>query len=275
VGGCLTAFGNPPIFLGVVMGIPPWWVLRHCWPMWSVGVMFLLTVFYLVDRRQFRGVPSPVFLSGRGGVDGRPNLFFLAVILAAVFIKRPAFLSEGLMLGAALASWFSTKKTVHEANQFDFQPIREVGILFLGIFATIMPALDWLQARAPILLGDQPSPGVMFWGSGILSSFLDNAPTYLSFLAALFGTQGQALGHPVEMAGLLSQATLSRDLAALSIGAVFFGGCTYIGNAPNLMVKAIAEKQGVPLPGFLGYIFKWAVPVMLPLLTMIWMIFFH
>jgi Na+/H+ antiporter NhaD/arsenite permease-like protein len=104
---------------------------------------------------------------------------------------------------------------------------------------------------------------------------LDNAPTYLIFLSALFGTHGQALGHPVEMARILDAGQLTRSLAALSVGAVFFGGCTYIGNAPNFMVKAIAERRGLVLPGFLGYIFKWTIPVMLPLLIVVWLIFFR
>jgi Na+/H+ antiporter NhaD/arsenite permease-like protein len=275
VGGCLTAFGNPPLFLGCLMGIPVWWVAEHCWPMWLCGVGFLLAVFYFVDRHHFRCAPVKAILSGRWGVDGLWNLAFLGVILAAVFVERPLFLSEGLMFASATASYVTTARSVHEANHFDFHPIIEVAVLFLGIFITMMPALDWLQTHARTVLGAEPSPGLVFWGSGILSSLLDNAPTYLSFLGALFGTQGQALGHPAEMARLLGHEPLKRAVAALSVGAVFFGGCTYIGNGPNFMVKAIAGRQQAPLPGFLGYIFKWAVPVMLPLLIMIWLIFFR
>jgi Na+/H+ antiporter NhaD/arsenite permease-like protein len=277
VGGCLTAFGNPPLYLGCLMGVPFWWVAEHCWPMWLCGVAFLLVVFYFVDRRSCRLAPPlpPPGSPGVWRVEGLWNLFFLAVILAAVFASRPLFLREGLMLAAAVASYFSTAQWVHKANRFDFHPIREVAVLFLGIFATMMPALDWLQANARAVLGADPSPVLVYWASGTLSSVLDNAPTYLSFLTALFGTQGQTLGHPVEMDRILAQGPLNHSLAALSIAAVFFGGCTYIGNGPNFMVKAIAERQRLPLPSFMGYIFKWTMPVMLPLLVIVWLIFFR
>ena len=276
-GGCLTAFGNPPLFLGCLMGVPLWWVAQHCWPMWLCGVGALLAVFYFVDRRDFRRAPAPApsLPAQPLRVEGLWNLVFLAVILGAVFVSRPLFLREGLMLAAAVASYFTTGKAVHQANQFDFHPLREVAVLFLGIFATMMPALDWLQTHARSVLGADPSPGLIYWSSGALSSLLDNAPTYLSFLSALFGTQGQALGHPAEMARILAGGHLNASLAALSVAAVFFGGCTYLGNGPNFMVKAIAERQHVPLPGFLGYILKWTLPVMLPVLILVWLIFFR
>jgi Na+/H+ antiporter NhaD/arsenite permease-like protein len=231
-----------------------------------------------VDRRSCRLAPAPPAFDKSNRfwrVEGLANLPLLAVILAAVFVSRPLFLREGLMFAAAIASYFTTGKLVHKANHFDFHPIREVAVLFLGIFATMMPALDWLQTNARTVLGADPSPTLVYWTSGTLSSVLDNAPTYLSFLSALFGTQGQTIGHPVEMKRMLAQGHLSHSLAALSIAAVFFGGCTYIGNGPNFMVKAIAEQRGLRLPSFLGYIFKWTLPVMLPLLVLVWLIFFR
>jgi len=275
-GGCLAPLGNPPLFLGYLMGVPFWWVAEHCWPMWLCGTGFLLAAFYFVDCWHYRRdrAPSPPSHE-QWGVVGLWNLAFLAVILAAVFVARPLFLREGLMLAAAAASWFTTRKTVHEANQFDFHPLLEVAVLFLGIFATMMPALDWLQSHARTALGANPSPALFYWGSGTLSSLLDNAPTYLSFFSAWLGAQGQPLGQADQVARLLAGGHSEAALAALSVGAVFFGGCTYIGNGPNFMVKAIAERQGVPLPGFLGYIIKWTVPVMLPLLILIWLIFFR
>jgi len=179
------------------------------------------------------------------------------------------------MLAAAAASWLTTRKTVHEANQFDFHPIVEVAVLFLGIFATMMPALDWLQNHARTALGANPSPGLFYWGSGTLSSLLDNAPTYLSFFSAWLGAQGQTMGQPENVARILAGGQAQAALTALSVASVFFGGGTYIGNGPNFMVKAIAERQGVALPGFLGYIVKWTMPVLLPLLIMMWLIFFR
>jgi Na+/H+ antiporter NhaD/arsenite permease-like protein len=276
-GGCLAPFGNPPLFLGYQMGVPFWWVLEHCWPMWCCGVGFLLAVFYWVDRRHYRRAPAPppARLPEEWRVEGLWNLVFLAVILGSVFISQPLFLREGLMLAAAAASWFTTRKTVHEANQFDFHPMVEVAVLFLGIFATMMPALDWLQSNARAALGANPPPALFYWGSGTLSSLLDNAPTYLSFFSAWLGLQGLALGEPDKVAQILAGGHAQPALTALSVASVFFGGCTYIGNAPNFMVKAMAGRQGVALPGFLGYVIKWTVPILLPLLIMMWLIFFR
>lgn len=192
VGGCLTPIGDPPLFLGYLYGIPFWWIAEKCWPMWLTGVGVLLAMFYAVDRWNFTRAPRAVRAEETAHetwrFDGLANLFFLAVILGAVFINKPVFLREALMLGAALGSYFTTQQEVHEANHFNFHPIREVAILFVGIFATMMPALDWLASHAGALLGPAPAAGLFYWGAGTLSSVLDNAPTYLSFLSAVLGT---------------------------------------------------------------------------------------
>jgi Na+/H+ antiporter NhaD/arsenite permease-like protein len=177
-------------------------------------------------------------------------------------------LREGLMLAAGLGSYFLTPRKIHTANDFNFHPIQEVAILFIGIFLTMMPALDWLNTHAKDLLGQNPAPGMFFWGTGILSAFLDNAPTYLGFLSALFGISGTD-----HMDGLLAQHALS--VLAISIGAVFFGAATYIGNGPNFMVKAVADQNRVPTPGFLAFLFQFTLPILLPVLLMVWLIFFH
>jgi Na+/H+ antiporter NhaD/arsenite permease-like protein len=328
VGGCLTPIGDPPLFLGHLKGIPFWWVAEHCWPMWAVGLGVLLAMFLGVDLLNFHKAPKPVraaHVAPEDGfaVDGLPNVFFLAVILGAVlFANDPPFLREALMLGAAAGSYFTTQKRVHAENQFNFHPVQEVAILFIGIFATMMPALDWLAANAKEL--GSPTPAFFYWGSGILSSVLDNAPTYLSFLSAIFGafvdpdvvqqvqhlvqTGGADLAtfvhgehaeevrntfaalqhyHPerlaaktasveeIEVAFLLGNAAFNKFILAISVGAVFFGANTYIGNGPNFMVKAIADQQGAKTPTFLGYIGKFTVPFMLPMLGIIWLIFFR
>ena len=190
VGGCLTPIGDPPLFLGYLKGIPFWWVAEHCWPMWALGVGLLLAMFYAVDVLNYRRAPKPVRervaeAPEQWRIEGLWNLVFLLLILVAVFINHPLFLREGIMLAAALGSWFTTRKHIHEANHFDFHPIQEVAILFIGIFATMMPALDWLQNNAARL--GTPTPGLFYWACGFLSSMLDNAPTYLSFLSAAFG----------------------------------------------------------------------------------------
>ena len=307
VGGCLTPIGDPPLFLGYLNGIPFWWVAEHCWPMWAVGVGFLLALFYILDAIHCHRAPKDsrarlVNPSEPWRFDGLWNLAYLLVILGAVFLVRPRFLREALMAAAAAASWFTTKKQVHEANHFDFHPLQEVAILFLGIFATMMPALDWLQNHAGQLAA--PTPACFYWGSGILSSLLDNAPTYLSFLSAAFGLfinpelvhkvqfliqhhggdlagiagpHAEAVGHtlealqkyhPAALAGgrvgreeietavLLSQGRLNQCLLAISIGSVFFGAATYLGNGPNFMVKSIAAREQVPHAGICGLYFQ-------------------
>lgn len=325
VGGCLTPIGDPPLFLGYLKGVPFWWVAEHCWPMWATGLAILLAMFFIVDSFNFKLAPENVRQRETAHetwrFDGLGNLGFLAVILVAVFLDKPVFLREALMLGAAVGSYFTTRKPIHEANHFNFHPIQEVAILFIGIFATMMPALDWLQLNAA-KLGD-PTPGFFYWGSGVLSSLLDNAPTYLSFLSAIFGANldQQLIAHiqqlihthganvltamsaepetvqrtlttlaryhggllasgnvdleHIEIAFLIGNAAFNNFILAISVGAVFFGANTYIGNGPNFMVKSIADQQKVNTPGFIGFIFKYTLPYMLPMLVIVWWIFFR
>jgi Na+/H+ antiporter NhaD/arsenite permease-like protein len=272
VGGCLTPIGDPPLFLGYLQGVPFWWVTENCWPMWLLGVGLLLAIFYFVDQRNFLRTPRAALEEKPAAktwkIEGLPNLFFLAVILAAVFVEKPPLLREGLMLAAAAGSYFTTKKSVHAANQFNFHPVQEVAILFAGLFTTMMPALDWLDHGSQSLLGQNPSPAIFYGGAGLLSSALDNAPTYLGFLTALHGTAGTENIHPL-LAGH------ARHLLAISIASVFFGAATYIGKGPNFMVKAIAEQNGVPVPSFMEFILKYSLPFLLPVLVIIWLIFFH
>jgi len=275
VGGCLTPIGDPPLFLGYLKGVPFWWVAEHCLPMWATGVGILLVMFYVVDTLNFRKAPKQVqeFETAqleRWRFQGLANLFFLGVILGAVFVSHPPFLREALMIAAAAGSYFTTQKCVHESNNFNFHPIKEVAILFIGIFGTMIPALDWLQHNASQLMGSVPHPAVFYWGSGALSSVLDNAPTYLAFFSAI---AGPVPGH--EIAAQLSDPTLSTYILAISIGAVFFGANTYIGNGPNFMVKAIADEQKVRTPSFLDFIWRFTLPFMLPMLLIVWWIFFR
>ena len=326
VGGCLTPIGDPPLFLGYLIGIPFWWVAEHCWPMWTAGIGLLLAVFYVVDRRNYLKAPREVRErlaepADTWRFDGLANLAFLGIILGAVFIKQPPFLREAIMVAAAVGSYYTTRPAVHAANEFNFHPIQEVAILFIGIFATMMPALDWLQANAGEF--GRATPGLFYWASGALSSVLDNAPTYLSFLSAATGlfaspelVQGvqaalaQGLADPAALAGphaaeiqgalgalqryfpvefaartvpvehikvalLIGVPAHSLFVVAVSVGAVFFGACTYIGNGPNFMVKAIAEHQKARVPTFLGYVFQFTLPFLLPVLAVVWWVFFR
>ena len=278
VGGCLTPIGDPPLFLGFLKGVPFWWCAATCWPVWCVGVGFLLALFYCLDaascRRAREGIRGQPVATDGWRFDGLWNLGFLLIILGAVFIHHSLFLREDIMLVAAGASYFTTRKEVHAANHFHFHPLQEVAILFVGIFATMMPALDWLQAHAAGLAS--PSPALFYWGAGTLSSILDNAPTYMCFFSAAVGlTGGHAGGSSADVVNMLGPGQFHEYLRAISVGAVFFGANTYIGNGPNFMVKSIAERQQVRTPGFMEFIFRYAVPCMGPMLVLIWLLFFR
>jgi Na+/H+ antiporter NhaD/arsenite permease-like protein len=274
VGGCLTPIGDPPLFLGYLKGVPFWWVLQKCWPAWAVCVFLLVLAFYIIDQGNFLRAPRRVreaqTESETWRMSGGMNLIFLGLILGAVFLRQPPGLSEALMVLAAAGSYWTTPKSVHEANDFNFGPIREVAWLFLGIFATMVPALDYLQLHAREL--GLSSPMQFYWLAGSLSSVLDNAPTYLAFLAAAMGLQGLNLDNPEHILQLA--ATQEVQLVAISLGAVFFGAMTYIGNGPNFMVKAIAEQAQVKTPDFLSYVFKYAAPILLPILGVVGFLFF-
>jgi len=281
VGGCLTPVGDPPLFLGYLMGVPFWWTTWRCLPAWCAGVGMLLIMFYFVDSKNFRRAPKAVreeeTASEHWRFDGLSNLFFLGVILASTAVKNPIFLREALMVAAALGSWFTTKKQVHESNHFHMDPVKEVAILFIGIFGTMMPALDWLQANASQL--QAATPGFFYFGSGALSSVLDNAPTYLCFLKAVFGrfvapNMHGPLTDQAQVAYIIADPKLCAYLLAVSVGSVFFGANTYIGNGPNFMVKAIADHQKVHTPAFLDYIWKYTLPFMIPMLLVVWLAFF-
>lgn len=274
VGGCLTPIGDPPLFLGYLKGVPFWWVLQKCWAAWAIVVFGLIGVFAVFDHRNFLRAPKPVrereTSDGNWTIDGWLNAGFLALILGAVFVKRPAGLSEFLMIAAAAGSWFATPKRIHESNQFTFHPIREVAWLFAGIFATMVPALDYLEIHAAEF--GLNSEMKFFWLTGLLSGALDNAPTYLTFLAAAMGLHDLSLNNSEHVRQFVTEHDL--QLIAISLAAVFFGAMTYIGNGPNFMVKSIAEHAKVKTPSFFAYLFKYAVPILLPIMFLIALLFF-
>ena len=274
VGGCLTPIGDPPLFLGYLRGVPFWWTLEKCWPAWLVAVLGLIGTFYAFDARNFLRAPKPVrdkeTAHETWKVDGLHNLAFLGLILGAVFLRNPPGLSEALMVAAAVGSYFTTPKPVHEANDFTFAPVKEVAWLFVGIFATMVPALDYLGTHAGAL--GLNSAMKFYWFTGALSGVLDNAPTYLTFLAAAMGREGLSLSQPAEVGTFVVQH--GHELVAISLGAVFFGAMTYIGNGPNFMVKSIADAAKVNTPSFGEYFFRYALPILVPLLALIALLFF-
>jgi Na+/H+ antiporter NhaD/arsenite permease-like protein len=291
-GGSLTPLGDPPLFLGFLKGVDFFWTVRHIFPETLFLVGLLLALFYALDswyyHRREELLPSdPTPDAVPLGFDGARNFWLLAVIVGLVllsgFWKSPVEFNvagtpvglPGLVrdIGLIAVIFLSLKVTphaVHKDNQFSWGPMQEVAKLFAGIFLTIIPVIAMLRAGtngafAPIVAAvtrpdGSPDPAMYFWAAGALSSFLDNAPTYLVF----FNTAG---GDPQVL-----MTTLAPTLAAISAGAVFMGANTYIGNAPNLMVKAIAEERGVKMPSFFGYM-AWSGAVLIPLfvvMTFIW-----
>jgi len=277
IGGSLTPIGDPPLFLGYLRGVPFFWTLRAMGLLWAVACALVIGAFYLVDRRALAleavaeadGGPArgAATKAGAGGgesrvplsIEGKINLPLLMVVIGAVFLPTPW--REAAMVAAAVVSAWKTPKKVREENEFTWFPIEEVAILFAGIFATMIPALLILKARGAEL--GVVSPAHFFWATGALSSFLDNAPTYLTFFSL-----AQGVGGPQTVAGVSAPL-----LQAIGAGAVFMGENSYIGNAPNFMVKAIAEEAGVRMPSFFGYM-AWSCGILLPIFFLLTLIFF-
>ena len=279
-GGALTPIGDPPLFLGYLRGVPFFWLVDHVIGQWLFTVGAILAVFHLLDRRSFRHAPRAIQAQIRehdsfrfeGGVNG----LLLLVIIGAVFLPETWFLREIVMLAAAAASYRLTPRPVHEENHFTFGPIKEVALLFLGIFMTMMPALNYLDRHGREFGIVQPAQ--YYFASGSLSSVLDNAPTYLNFLELAEATlvdrstlpagAGGAIAPDAGVKQMLASESMRRFIIAVSLGSVFFGAMTYIGNGPNFMVKSIAESAGVRVPTFFGYILKYSLPFLLPILAL-------
>ena len=264
IGGMLTPLGDPPLFLGYLQGVPFAWTLR-LWGPWLTMTATLLVLYYAWDCRQHARETKAALtrdhtkitpLRIRGALNA---LWLVGVVAAVAFLHAPA--REVAILALAGISLWQTPKTIRRANEFTSAPMVEVAVLFLGIFLTMIPALELLHVRGGEL--GVREPWQFFWATGALSSFLDNAPTYLTFLAL-----AQSLGLPAEVVGVPHVI-----LAAISVGAVAMGANTYIGNAPNFMVKAIAEAAGVRMPSFFGYM-AYSGATLLPLFAVVTVLFF-
>ncbi len=275
VGGSLLPLGDPPLFLGYLQGVPFLWTL-HLWPQMAVVAVILLVVFYGMDRHFYgreteqvrrADVAHATPLRIEGGINA---LWLLGIVACAAFIRddHGIFVREAAMIGCVIASKFTTPAGTREKNDFSWFPILEVAALFIGIFLTMIPALLILQASGDKLGVDTPAK--FFWAAGVLSSFLDNAPTYLVFFETASGMVDKGL-----LAGALVEGVNVPDaiLVAISCGSVFMGANTYIGNGPNFMVKAIAEESRVEMPGFFGYM-KWSVIFLVPCFVVVTLLFF-
>jgi len=277
--GLLTPLG-PPLFLGFLRGVPFHWTLRLL-PQWGLMVGSLLIIFNIFDEIVFtreevethRALAEIVQARHPLRIEGGINCLYLLGVMAAVILSGyfgwPRGTQESIMITMAVLSWFTTPRAIHRANHFHFHPILEVAALFVGIFVTMVPALEILNARAPSL--DLKAPWHFFWMSGVLSSLLDNAPTYMTFTAMASGLVG---GSAESLTSLLQSGFGQRLLAAISCGSVFMGAATYIGNGPNFMVKSIAERQGIRMPSFGGYML-YSGFILMPLFVLVTLIFFR
>jgi Na+/H+ antiporter NhaD/arsenite permease-like protein len=265
IGGMLTPLGDPPLFLGYLAGVPFTWTFR-LWPHWALMLAILLSAYFVYDSVQFTREPLTAIRRDRAQVeplrvDGGLNAAWLAgVVLAVALLPGPW--RELVIVALTIVSLRATPSRIRRANGFSAGPMIEVAVLFAGIFVTMVPALDLLRLRGAEL--GVREPWQFFWACGMLSSFLDNAPTYLTFLAL-----GQGLRLPAEVVGVPAAI-----LAAISVGAVAMGANTYIGNAPNFMVKAIAEEAGVKMPSFFGYM-AYSGAILLPLFVLVTLVFFR
>jgi Na+/H+ antiporter NhaD/arsenite permease-like protein len=283
IGGALTPIGDPPLFLGFLKGVEFFWVIGHVWYIWLPTVIAIILIFYFIDSRNMPDAASEIKYSNKIEFKGISSLFFLAIIIVSVFIDPavvdwvPSFdplpigIREIIMLSVIFISYKTAQPEILAANEFDFEPIKEVAYLFVGIFATMMPALQ-LIAEAAKVNGQALTPGVFYWATGFLSAFLDNAPTYLNFLSAEMGKFNLDVNIPSQV--LQFELEHPIYLSAISVAAVFFGAMTYIGNGPNFMVKSISERAGIKMPSFFGFLFKYAVPILLPIFTLVWLIFY-
>ena len=268
IGGLLTPLGDPPLFMGYLRGVPFFWTLR-LFPHWLFAIVLVLVVFYFMDRHYWnKESPAAKKLDLARvepiGLHGKINiLFILGILLGVIFLQTP--IREGAMVLMALISLLFTPKENREKNEFNYASIIEVAVLFAGIFITMVPALLILEARGAEF--GVRLPWHFFWTTGGLSSFLDNTPTYVTFLSL---AQGLAAGVnlPKEIVGIPV-----KYLEAISVGAVFMGANTYIGNGPNFMVKVICEHQKVKFPSSFGYML-WSGGILVPIFIIVTLVFF-
>ncbi len=293
VGGALTPIGDPPLFLGFLRGVPFFWTFTHVWYIWLPTTLVILGVFLVFDYRnkEVSADPEPGLPTVQ--VEGLKSFIWVGIIVASVFIDPNVFewvpplhigdvhipfgIREIIMFSVAFLAYKSADRVVLEKNEFTFEPIREVGWLFLGIFGTMQPALANIAAFAQNN-AESLTVGMFYFGTGTLSAILDNAPTYLNFVSAAMGKFGLDVNVAAQVKDFALPEMAHPEswffLQAISVAAVFFGAMSYIGNAPNFMVKAIAEAKGVDTPSFMGYIVKYSLPILGPIYLLVYIVWY-
>lgn len=295
VGGVLTPLGDPPLFLGYLRKVPFFWTFKLT-PHLIVASVIILAIYFALDTYFYKKeeIKTPQNNSKEPlSLDGTVNFIFLIGIVFSVLLSGIVNWGEvsilgvhrsvqdvardGLLILMAVLSYVFTNTKVREDNAFTWSPIEEVAILFIGIFLTMLPCLKMLQAgtkgELAFIINTVREPVHYFWITGALSSFLDNAPTYLTFLNTALGAFYPGIPETEAVQMLIKENPVY--LKAISAGAVFYGAVTYIGNAPNFMVRSIAEEAGTPMPSFFGYMIKYSLPVLIPVFILVTLIFFR
>lgn len=289
VGGGLTPIGDPPLFIGFLKGIPFLWTVIHNFIPWSVALVLLLGIFYYKDAHNNR-VEEVVYSSKRAVIiSGSKNFIWISLVICAVFINPIIFpnlptiefhghsfsyLRECVLMLITVIAYLSRDKAVYKKNNFSWEPMSEIAVLFIGIFITMTPMLEIIQKYVKCIDHNLITTSSLFWTTGFLSSVLDNCPTYVNFLTLSMAINDLDVGvcnDVVNFANGMYPNSIA-NLRAISVASVFFGAMTYIGNGPNFMIKAISEKYGIRLPSFFEYILYYSIPFLLPILGIIWYI---
>jgi len=295
IGGSLTPLGDPPLFLGFLHSVPFFWTLKYMMQFMGFAVALIIIIYFIIDSYYYAKEDKSQVTSGEKEpikIEGAHNLLFLVGVMAGVIFSGvfklgsvdilgvhqtiQNLVKDGFLILMGILSLVFTKQAIRKDNEFSWFPIQEVAYLFAGIFMTIIPALAILKAgehgAMAALIRSVKEPAHYFWVTGILSGFLDNAPTYLTFFNTALGSFYSGMPEPQAVHNLIANKNIY--LEAIAVGAVFFGALTYIGNAPNFMVKSIAEEAGIPMPTFFGYMFKYSIPILVPIFILITLIFF-
>lgn len=296
IGGALTPIGDPPLFLGFMNGVPFFWTVYNNFIPWITAIVLLGAIFYFLDCRNYKSntFQESKILSNSCEIKiiGKKNFLWLLLIIGSIFLDPNifswlpsvhlghhefSFVREVIIFSIAFLAYKFADKTALKKNQFEMGPLKEVVILFIGIFFTMIPAIQIIGDFAASESGKALiSCNTLYWGTGALSSVLDNAPTYLNFFAASMSSHGMDLASIDNVRDFSSGAVNIEtilQLKSISIAAVFFGAMTYIGNGPNLMVKSIADQYGIKMPSFFGYIFKYSLVYLLPVLALVWFLY--
>ncbi len=285
IGGALTPIGDPPLFLGFLRGIDFFWFFNNLFSAWFLGIVLILAIFFIIDsKNKTSKEPADVVYSGKFEFKGLKNLIYLIIILISVFLDPniiswvpnlynyvPFGIREIIMFSVVFLSIKTADKSILKENDFNYEPIKEVAFLFVGIFATMIPALQLISYEAKVY-SQELNVSIFYWATGTLSGFLDNAPTFLNFFAAQMAKFGLDLSNKSDVMKLATEHSIY--LHAISVAAVFFGAMTYIGNGPNFMVKAISEKYGIKMPSFFEYVYKFSLPILIPVFTIIYFVFY-